>query len=166
MDITVHDASVLNPLFQAEPTAVVCFGATQAAWNTTGAVDSAMTLLRYPPASGGGDRLASTHDSFTVAGPETGLEILGDEGAIVIGDAMTQRTAGSVHVHAGGRIRAIDVDTSRDLYQILLTAFASAMRGEGRPTVTGEEGLGALKVALAAGESVRNGRTVDLGDLR
>ncbi len=164
MDITVHDASVLNPLFQAEPTAVVCFGASQASWNTTGAVDSAMNLLRYPPA-GGGDRLASTHDSFTVAGPETALEILGDEGAISIGDAMTQRTAGSVHLHAGGSTRPIDVDTSRDLYQILLTAFVSAMRGEGRPTVTGEEGLGALKVALAAEESVRTGLTVNLADL-
>ena len=49
---------------------------------------------------------------------------------------MTQRTAGSVQLHAGGRIRPIDVDTSRDLYQILLTAFVSATRGEGRPTVT------------------------------
>ena len=56
-----------------------------------------------------------------------------------------------------GSIRAIDVDTSRDLYQILLTAFVSAMRGEGRPTVTGEEGLGALKVALAA-EAIRTQR--------
>ena len=72
MDITVHDASVLNPLFQAEPTAVADVRCRQATWNTTGAVDSAMTLLRYPPAAGGGDRLASTHDSFTVAGPETG----------------------------------------------------------------------------------------------
>ena len=65
---------------------MVTFAAEQATWNTTGAVDSAMNLLRYPPAAGGrGDRLASTHDSFTVAGPETSLEILGDEGAIVIG---------------------------------------------------------------------------------
>ena len=45
MDITVHDASVLNPLFQAEPTAVVCFGATQASWNTTGC-----RRLRHEPA--------------------------------------------------------------------------------------------------------------------
>ena len=166
MDITVHDASVLNPLFQAEPTAVVAFAAEQATWNTTGVVDSVMNLLRYPPATGGrGDRLASTHDSFTVSGPETELEVLGDEGAIVIGDAMTQLTAGTVQLHAGGRIRPIDVDTSRDLYQILLTAFVSAIRGEGRPTVTGKEGLGALKVALAAEESVRTGDTVRLADL-
>ena len=39
------------------------------------------------------------------------------------------------------------------------------MRSEGRPTVTGEEGLGALKVALAAEESVRTGHTVKPADL-
>ena len=96
MDLTVHDASVLNPLFGCSPVEVTAFAAAQATWNEAGATDSAMTLLRYPAPAGGPDRLASTHDSFAVVGPKTSTEILGDDGAIVIEDAMTQITDGNV----------------------------------------------------------------------
>jgi 1,5-anhydro-D-fructose reductase (1,5-anhydro-D-mannitol-forming) len=164
MDLTVHDASVLNPLFGCSPVEVTAFAAAQATWNESGAIDSAMTLLRYPW-GGGPDRLASTHDSFTVAGPETAMEILGDEGAIVIGDAMTQVTNGSVHLYASGRVEPIDVDTSRSLYITVLEAFVAAIRGDGRPTVSGEEGRAALEVAFAADRAATTGRTVGLHEL-
>ena len=165
MDITVHDASVLNPLFGGPPVDVAAFAAAQAAWNDTGALDSSMTLLRYPAAGAGPERLASTHDSFTVAGPKTSMEILGDEGAVTIGDAMTQTTDGSVHLHRSGQVEPVDVDTSRSLYAILLEAFVAAVRGEGRPTVTGEEGLSALAVAIAAERAAAERRTVALSEL-
>ena len=52
-----------------------------------------------------------------------------------------------------------------DLYQINVEAFLGAVEGRGQPTATGIEGLSALKVALAAEESLASGRTVDLADL-
>jgi 1,5-anhydro-D-fructose reductase (1,5-anhydro-D-mannitol-forming) len=58
------------------------------------------------------------------------------------------------------------VDTSDDLYYINIRAFSAAVRGEGRPTATGEDGLRALKVALAVEQSLKTGRTMNLSDLK
>jgi 1,5-anhydro-D-fructose reductase (1,5-anhydro-D-mannitol-forming) len=80
LDLTVHDASVLNPLFGTTPLEITAMAATQAAWNDSSAADSVMTLIRYGPGSSGADRLAFAHDSFTVAAPSSYLEILGDQG--------------------------------------------------------------------------------------
>jgi hypothetical protein len=45
------------------------------------------------------------------------MEIHGETGAIVIGDAMAQDTAGTVELHSGEGVEPIDVDVSEDLYQ-------------------------------------------------
>ena len=57
------------------------------------------------------------------------------------------------------------MDTSDDLYHIIVRRFVSAIQGDGRPTATGADGLRALQVALAVEESLRKGRTVNLSDL-
>ena len=165
LDLTVHDASVLNPLFDTPPIEVTALAATQAAWNDSSAADSVMSVIRYGPDFSGKDRLAFAHDSFTVAAPLTYLEILGDQGAIIIRDAMNQDTAGTIELHTADGDAPVDVDCSADLYQILLQAFLDAIRGDGRPTVIGAEGLLALQVALAANQSAAEGRTVQLSDL-
>lgn len=159
MDITVHDASVLNPLFATKPVRVSAIAVRQASWNTGGGEDSVMTIIEYAP-DGAAPRLAQTHDAFTIPGLSTYLEVHGDRASIVVSDAMTQDTAGTVRVHDAGGVESVDVDCSADLYQIILEAFVSAVRGEGYPTATGEDGLRALQVALAAEESTRTGRTV------
>ena len=46
-DITVHDASVLNPLFGAAPVRVTALGVAQATWNQARTRDSVMTILEY-----------------------------------------------------------------------------------------------------------------------
>ena len=165
-DITVHDASVLNRLFGAAPIRVAALGVSQASWNQAGTRDSVMTILEYPVGDNGVPGLAQTHDSFSVRYPGTSMEIHGERGAIVIGDAMTQDTPGTVELHTADGIEPIDVDCSDDLYHINVRAFAAALRGEGRPTATGAEGLGALKVAIAVEESLRSGQAVVLDELR
>jgi 1,5-anhydro-D-fructose reductase (1,5-anhydro-D-mannitol-forming) len=165
LDLTVHDASILNPLLGAPPLEVTAMAATQAAWNNSSAPDSVMSVIRYGSGSRGIDRLAFAHDSFTVAAPSSYLEILGDGGAIVIRDAMNQDTAGTVELHTSEGVAPVAVDCSDDLYQILLRAFLDAIQGDGRPTVTGAEGLLALQVALAAEQSAAEGRTVRPSDL-
>ena len=46
-----------------------------------------------------------------------------------------------------------------------VAAFQAAVRGEGRPCATGEDGLSALAVAVATLESARTARTIDLAPL-
>lgn len=164
-DITVHDASVLNPLFGVAPTRVSALGVSQGSWNTVGTRDAVMTTIEYPAGPYGGPGLAQTHDAFTVQYPGTSMEIHGDQGAIVIGDAMTQDTVGTVALHTGDGVVDIQVDCSQGLYDINVEAFLSALNGSGRPTATGADGLLALQVALAAEESLATGRTVTLGEI-
>jgi 1,5-anhydro-D-fructose reductase (1,5-anhydro-D-mannitol-forming) len=165
LDITVHDASVLNPLFGTEPLRVSALGVSQASWNQARSRDSVMTIIEYAAGDHGVPGLAQTHDAFTVPYPGTSMEIQGETGAIVIGDAMTQDTPGTVELHTAAGVESIEVDTSDDLYHINIRSFAAAVRGEGGPTATGEDGLRALKVALAVEESLKTGKTVNLTDL-
>ena len=164
-DITVHDASVLNPLFGAAPTRVTAFGVSQAPWNQARTRDSVMTILEYAASDHGVPGLAQTHDAFTVPLPGTSMEIHGETGAIMIGDAMTQDTAGTVTLHTASGVEFIDVDVSDDLYHINVRAFAAAVRGGGRPTATGEDGFRALQVALAVEKSLKSNCIVELSDL-
>jgi 1,5-anhydro-D-fructose reductase (1,5-anhydro-D-mannitol-forming) len=160
LDITVHDASVLNPLFGGAPIRVTALGVSQAAWNQARTRDSVMTILEYPANDHGAPGLAQTHDAFTVPYPGTSMEIHGDRGAVVIGDAMTQDTAGTVELHTPEGVQLIDIDLSEDLYDINVRAFAAAIRGEGRPTATGADGLRGLPVAVAVEDSLASGRTI------
>lgn len=164
-DITVHDASVLNPLFGTEPVRVSAIGVSQAAWNTARSRDSVMTIIEYAPRADWVAGIAQTHDAFTVPFPGTSMEIHGDSGAIVIGDAMTQEAAGTVTLHTAVGVQPIDTDSSADLYRINVEAFVAAIGGAGKPTATGAEGLRALQIALAAQESLTSGRTVLIADL-
>jgi 1,5-anhydro-D-fructose reductase (1,5-anhydro-D-mannitol-forming) len=165
LDVTVHDASVLNPLFGAAPIRVTSLGVSQALWNQARTRDSVMTIFEYAAGDHGVPGLAQTHDAFTVPYPGTSMEIHGETGAIVIGDEMTQDTPGTVTLHTGSGVESVDVDTGDDLYQIIVRAFAAAVRGEGRPTATGQDGLRVLQVALAVEHSLKTGQVVTLTDL-
>lgn len=163
LDITVHDASVLNPLFGTDPVRVTALGARQAAWNTAGVPDTVMTIIEYAARPDGVIGLATTHDGFADPHPGTSMEIHGSGGAILIGDAMTQDAAGTLTLLTDAGADNVDVDGDADLYQIILRAFTAAIHGTGRPTATGADGLKALQVALAAQHSLASGQTATIG---
>ena len=165
-DITVHDASVLNRLFGAPPARVTALGVSQAKWNHGGTRDSVMTVIEYEPDADGVAGIAQTHDAFNIPFPGTSMEIHGERGAIVIGDAMTQEAPGTVTLHTEHGTTAVDVDCSADLYDINVTAFLGATAGEGSPTTTGADGLAALQVALAAEASLASGRSIAIPEAR
>ncbi len=163
MDITCHDASVLNPLL-GEPRTVTAIGVRQGDWNDGGQSDAVMTVIEYVSPEGG-RIVAQTHDAFTVPHAPTSLEVHGAEGSILIVDAMTQDTPGTVTITTASGTERVEVDCNSDLYDIILDGFENAVRGTGAPTATGRDGLAALRVALAAEVSASTGRTVLLSEL-
>lgn len=167
LDITCHDASVLNPLLGGLPERVSAVAVRQNDWAEAGgdAPDAVMSVLSYPGPDGSGPRLAQTHDAFTVPHDVTRLEILGSEGTIVVQDAMTQDAAGTLTLTTAAGTEEVDVDTDVDLYEIVLDAFAEAIAGTGRPTATGQDGADAVRVALAVEQAARTGATVNPRDL-
>jgi 1,5-anhydro-D-fructose reductase (1,5-anhydro-D-mannitol-forming) len=155
LDVTCHDASVLNPLVGELPTDVVALAATQGRWQTS-AEDAVMSTLRY--ASG---VLAQTHDAFTVAYAPTGLHVIGDEGVLLATDVMTQDPNGTVVLRDFSGEKVIVIPNRRDIYEIGVEGFAAAVRGEAdRPVVTGREGLDAARVAMAVRRAAETGERV------
>jgi len=159
LDITCHDASVLNPLL-GRPSRVSAMGVRQAPWNEGSANDSVMTIIEYE--RNGHPVLAQTHDAFSVEFETTSFTIHGTEGSLVGRNAMTQDSTGTLELVTAGGTESVPLDVGRNLYEIILDAFAGAADGTASPTVTGRQGVETLRVALAVLESIATGRSVDL----
>jgi 1,5-anhydro-D-fructose reductase (1,5-anhydro-D-mannitol-forming) len=154
LDITVHDASVVNPLLGRRAVEAMALSVRQGPW-TCNSEDAVAAVIRYD-----GNILVQTHDSFTSAFTPTCLEVHGDEGSIVATGVMTQEPVGDIHLRDQLGLREIRVDDRTDLYAIAVGAFARALAGEGEPTVNGRDGLRAYAVAQAVLDSSRCGQSV------
>jgi len=158
LDITCHDASVINPLLGALPTDVVALATHQGPWDAP-AEDAVMATMRYADGA-----LVQTHDAFTVKHAPTGLHVLGSDGAILATNVMTQDPIGTVVLRDAAGEREIDVPDRQDLYEISVGGFAAAVRGEAdRPVVTGLEGLQAAQVSFAVRQAAETGERVAIG---
>jgi len=155
LDITVHDAAVVNRLL-GKPLTAVALGVRQGAWDAA-AADAIMSVLQYE-----GNVLAQTHDAFTVRYAGTGLEVHGTEGSIIAKDVMTQDPTGSVLLRDPTGERELDIPGRRNLYEVALEAFARAVEEKSEPAVTGVDGVRALAVALAVQEAAQSGRQVEI----
>ena len=153
LDITVHDAAVINPLL-GRPVDAVALGVRQGPWEAA-VEDAIMSVVRYD-----GDVLAQTHDAFTVKYAGTGLEVHGVEGSIVAKDVMTQDPIGTVILRATGGERELNIPNRRDLYEVALEAFARAVEEKTDPAVTGVDGVRALAVAVAVQDAASSGQRI------
>jgi 1,5-anhydro-D-fructose reductase (1,5-anhydro-D-mannitol-forming) len=157
LDVTCHDAAVINPLVGELPMDVVALATQQGSWETA-AEDALMSTMRY--ANG---VLVQTHDAFTVAYAPTGIHIIGEDGAILATNVMTQEPVGTVVLLDASGEREIDIPNRRDLYDINVSGFAAAVRGEAPgPVVSGLDGLRAAQVALAVRQAAETGERVVL----
>lgn len=151
LDVTVHDTDVLRFLLGRDVVEVVAMTTL----SEGGAEDAAMGVLRFED-----DVLASFHDAFTIGHAGTGLEVHGTAGSIVAREVMTGEPSGDVVLRRGADVTPVDVGPRERLYVRGVRAFQAAVRGDGAPAVSGEDGIKSLAVALAVRESARTGRAV------
>jgi 1,5-anhydro-D-fructose reductase (1,5-anhydro-D-mannitol-forming) len=156
LDITVHDADTLRFVLDDEVEEVAAISAEQGLGGD-GIEDSVMGVMQFRSGA-----LASFHDSFVVRHAGTGLEIHGTEGSLLGRDIMTQLPAGEVILRREDGVEKVDMGDREDLYVRAVRLFNDAVRGEGRPAATDEDGLRSLAVALAAKESSSRGRRVSV----
>jgi len=150
LDITVHDADTLRFILDAEP--VEAIGMSQsAAMAREGLEDGVMAVLRFDNGV-----LAQLHDAFTVKHAATGIEVHGEQGSIVGRNVMTQRPVGDVMLRNASGEHAVAVD-HENLYVRGVASFCAAVRGEGAPAATAEDGVRSLAAALAVVEACRTG---------
>jgi 1,5-anhydro-D-fructose reductase (1,5-anhydro-D-mannitol-forming) len=158
LDIAVHDADTLRFVLDDEPVEVAAM-VQEGGLGVAGVEDGAMLTLRF--ASG---LLAQCHEAFTTGFAPTGLEVHGTLGSLIGRDCTSQRPVGTVVLrHAGGE-EPLPL-AHENLYERALRAFHAAVRGEGPPAASGEDGVASLAVALAALEAARTGRSVGIGPL-
>ena len=150
LDITVHDADTLRFVLDAEPVEAV--GMTQSATMAReGLEDGVMAVLRFDNGV-----LAQLHDAFTVKHAGTGIEIHGERGSVVGRNVMTQQPVGEVVLRNEAGEQLVRVEHG-NLYTRSVAAFCAAMRGEGVPAATAEDGVRSLATALAVLDACRTG---------
>ena len=150
LDITVHDVDTLRFVLGAEPVEAV--GMTQSAsMARAGLEDGVMAVLRFDNGV-----LAQLHDAFTVQHAGTGIEIHGEQGSIVGRNVMTQQPVGEIVLRTAAGEQAVPV-VHENLYARGVAAFCAAIRGEGPPAATAEDGVRSLATALAVLEACRTG---------
>lgn len=148
LDITVHDADTLRFLLDSEPTEATALA------HVPGPVENGvMAILRFENGV-----LAQLHDAFNVKYAGTGIEIHGTQGSLFGRDVMTQRAVGEVSLRTEAGERLIPIQ-HHNLYSHLLGHFNRAVRGEGVPSATGDDGLRSLATALAVVKSAQTGVT-------
>ena len=155
LDITVHDADTLRFVLGDDPVEISAF--TQSAGMAAGGLeDGAMCVWRFRSGA-----IAQSHEGFTTKFAGTGFEVHGTEGSLIARDVMTQKPVGTVMLRTAKGEEELPFDRE-DLYVRSVRAFHAAMRGEGRPPATGEDGVWSLSCAEAALESARTGRAVKI----
>jgi len=157
LDITVHDIDTLRFVLGAEPLQAVGM-AQSASMATEGLADGVMAIVHFDNGV-----VAQLHDAFTVKHAGTGLEIHGDAGSLIGHDVMTQRAQGTVLLRDANGERVVPV-THEDLYVRGVAAFCAAMRGEGSPSATAEDGILSLNAALAIALACRSGMAVNIAN--
>lgn len=151
LDMTVHDADTLR--FDLDDEAEEVVSLTQsAALAKAGLEDGVMAIIRFRSGL-----IAQLHDAFTVRHAGTGMEVHGSEGSIIARDVMTQQPVGSVVLQNAGGADLIAIE-HENLYERAVRQFNGAVRGNGTPAATGEDGVRSLALALAVAEAARTGQ--------
>lgn len=156
LDLTVHDVDTLRFLLEDEPEEVAAIASQQGLGQ--GLVEDTVTgVIRFT-----GGVVASFHDSYTIPGEPTRLEIHGSEGSLIGVEVLRQQPLGEVTLRTGAEQFQVDVGVRENLYARQLRHFTAAVQGEGSPVATGEDGVRSLATALAVAESARTGARVRL----
>ena len=150
MDITVHDADTLRFVLGQEPVEVTAM-IQEGGMGIAGIETGVMGVARFESGL-----LAQFHDAFTTKYAGTGFEVHGSGGSLIGVNCMTQRAVGDVILRTAEGDEPLPIDRT-NLYERALAAFHAAVRGEGDPAATGEDGIRSLAFAAAALASAKAG---------
>ncbi|MCW2266774.1 1,5-anhydro-D-fructose reductase (1,5-anhydro-D-mannitol-forming) [Gluconobacter cerinus] len=153
LDSTIHDIDTLRFLLGADPIDV--FAMTQSGRRSVAGIeDGLMAVMRFP-----GDVLVQIHGSYAVPYAPGGVELYGENAALIARDCMSQKPIGSLSLRDGDGERPISIE-HHNLYRYSVRHFCDSVAGHGSPAATGEDGVASLKIALALKESVQSGHQV------
>ncbi len=153
LDITVHDADTLRFVLADDPIEAVALSQS-GFMAAAGLEDGNMAVLRFRSGL-----LAQVHEAFTTKYAGTGFEVHGSEGSLIARDVMTQQPVGEVMLRSGTGEEQLPVG-HEGLYERAVRRFHAAVRGEGEPAATGEDGVWSLATALAVRSAAERERLI------
>lgn len=164
LDMTIHDFDMVRYLMASEVTEVYAKAAVRVdpVFERAGDVDTAVVTLTF--ANGAFGTIDNSRKA--VYGYDQRVEMFGSGGMVTV----SNRTADHhIYCDANGVHTALPLnffmERYAESYRIEMQAFVDALR-EGRPApVTGQDGLAAVLIALAAWQSVRENRPVRLAEI-
>ncbi|TIS42512.1 Gfo/Idh/MocA family oxidoreductase [Mesorhizobium sp.] len=153
LDLTVHDVDLLRYYFDADPVGVTAMGLTSGR-APHGIKDNVMSIWEFP-----GRLLVVCQDTFLVPFGGTAVEIHGTKGSVHGADVLWQKPQGRITVRTQAGTRDVPVDHVVP-YDKTIDDFVDAVRGRGKPSADGVDGLKSLRFALAAAQAMDTGGTV------
>ncbi|PZO79315.1 MAG: fructose reductase [Mesorhizobium amorphae] len=153
LDITVHDTDTLRFVLGSDPVEAVAFSQS-GGMAQSGLEDAVMGVLRFENGV-----IAQFHDGFTTKFAETGFEVHGTEGSLIARNVMTQKPIGTVTLRNADGEQELTLEP-KNLYETAVEAFHASIRGEGKPSATGEDGVWSLAAGLAVVEAAKTGHAV------
>ncbi len=152
LDVFIHDMAAVAAIIGGQARTVMAMA--RDAPDVPDAPNSVMTVVEWT-----GDVIVQTHDAYDNYDLPTGLDILGDRGAIRSVNSMTGDPVGEVAVYHGQTATPVDIGVRDDLYLTTIRAFDRAIHAGADPQVTALDGVRSLAAAIAALESLRTGCT-------
>ncbi|MGO3226094.1 MAG: Gfo/Idh/MocA family protein [Agrococcus casei] len=147
-DLTPHDASVVNALIGwRQLTRVNASGVRQSGWPGS-SVDAMAATLVFDDSL-----LVTLHDAFTTPFAQTGVEVLGEHGAIWAQDLMDPDPIARIRLTTADGEVEVPYE-ARDVYEATVEAFVGAATGEATAFVDGTDGLAAARIAFSVEQAV------------
>ncbi|PBB91300.1 fructose reductase [Mesorhizobium sp. WSM3864] len=154
-DLTVHDADTLHFILGEKFVRVAAFTSNNGI-SAKGIEDGVATIAQT--ASG---LTVQITESFAIEHARTNLELHGTKASVFAEDVLLQRPGGRLELSVQGNRQEIPIE-HENAYPRVIAAFADAVRGVGRPLVSGEDGLASLRFALAARTAAATGRVIEI----
>lgn len=150
LDITVHDVDTLRFTLESEIQEVVALSQS-ASMAKEGLEDGVMAAIRFENGV-----LAQIHDAFTVKHGGHGIEYHGEAGSIFGRNVMSQQPVGEVILRNADGEQQIAIE-HEGLYVRGVRTFCEALKGNGQPAATAEDGIRSLAGALAVLDASKSG---------
>jgi 1,5-anhydro-D-fructose reductase (1,5-anhydro-D-mannitol-forming) len=154
-DLTVHDADLLHFILGQTFARVATFTSNNGI--SAAGIEDGVAMIAQT-ATG---LTVQITESFALEHAETSIEIHGTKASVFGGGVLLQRPGGTLELSVQGKREEIPI-THENVYPRVIAAFAAAVRGEGRPLVSGEEGLASLRFALAARTAAQTRQIVEI----
>ena len=153
LDLGVHLADSLRFLLDDEPRDVVAQSVNHGL-TVPGLEDEAMAVVRMR-----GGALVHLFPSWAVTYTEADIEILGSEGFVLARHALMPHLLADVVLGSESGRTTIDLE-DEPCYERVVRLFNAAIRGDGEPACTGQDGMRSLALALAIREAAATGSRV------